>query len=57
MNEVQETEWKECCICDDEKKGDLYSTTKRIATLAGKLEFWKMACYILIQQILQLIML
>ena len=42
MNEVQEIEWEECCICDSEEKGDLRSTAKGIVTLAGwVLEFWK----------------
>ena len=42
MNEVQEIEWEECCVCDGEEKGDLRSTTKGIVTLAGQfVEFWK----------------
>ena len=42
MNEVQEIEWEECCLCDGEEKGDLRSTTNGIVTLAGQfVEFWK----------------
>ena len=42
MNEVQEGEWEECCVCDGKEKGDLRSATKRIVTLAGQfVEFWK----------------
>ena len=42
MNEVQEVEWKECCVCDGKEKGDLCSTTKGILSLAGQfVEFWK----------------
>ena len=42
MNEVQEIEWKECCVGDGKEKGDLRSTTKGIVTLAGQfVEFWK----------------
>ena len=42
MNEVQETEWEECCVCDGKEKRDLRSTTKKIVTLAGQfVEFWK----------------
>ena len=42
MNEVQEIDREECCVCDGKEKGDLYSTTKEIATLAGEFpEFWK----------------
>ena len=36
MNEVQEIEWKECCVCDGKEKDDLRSTTKGIVTLAGQ---------------------
>ena len=58
MNEVQEIKWEECCVCDGEEKGDLRSTTKGIATLAGQfVGFWKMVCYLSIQWRLQLIML
>ena len=39
MNEVQEIEWAQCCVCGSEKKGDLPSTTKGIGILAGPL--WK----------------
>ena len=42
MNEVQEIEWEECCVCDGKEKGDLHSTTKEIVTVAGQfVEFWK----------------
>ena len=42
MNEVQEIDWEECCVCDGKEKGDLRSTTKGITTLAGPfVEFWK----------------
>ena len=42
MNEVQEIEWEECCVCGGKEKGDLRSTTKGIVTLAGQfVEFWK----------------
>ena len=42
MNEVQEIEWEECCVCDGKEKGDLPSTTKGIVTLAGQfVEIWK----------------
>ena len=34
MNEVQEIEWEECCVCDGKEKDDLRSTTKGIVTLA-----------------------
>ena len=41
MNEVQEKEWEECCVCDGEEKGDL-PKKKMDCTLAGQLlEFWK----------------
>ena len=42
MNEVQETEWEECCVCDVKEKSGLRSTTKGIVTLTGQfVEFWK----------------
>ena len=42
MNEVQEIEWEECCVCDGKEKGDLRSTTKKIVTIAGQfVEFRK----------------
>ena len=42
MNEVQEIEWEECCVCDGKEKGDLPSTTKGIVTLARQfVEIWK----------------
>ena len=42
MNKVPEIDREECCVCDGKEKGDLYSTTKEIATLAGEFpEFWK----------------
>ena len=40
MNEVQEIEWEQCCVCDGKKKGDLRSTTKGIVT-GQFVEFWK----------------
>ena len=42
MNEVQEIERKECCVCDGKEKDGLRSTAKGIVTLAGQfVEFWK----------------
>ena len=42
MNEVQETEWEECCVCDVKEKGGLRSTRKGILTLTGQfVEFWR----------------
>ena len=42
MNETQEIEWEECCVCDSEEKGDLRSTIKGIVALAAQfVEFWK----------------
>ena len=42
MNEVQEIEWGECCVCDSKEKGDLRYTAKGIVTLARQfVEFWK----------------
>ena len=42
MNEVEEIEWEECCVCDGKEKSDLRSTTKGIVNLAGQfLEFCK----------------
>ena len=42
MNETQEIEWEECCVCDGEEKGDLRSTIKGIVALAAQfVEFWK----------------
>ena len=42
MNEFQEIEWEECCVCDGKEKGDLRPTTKWTVTLAGQfVEFWK----------------
>ena len=42
MNEVQETEWEQCCVCDSERKGDLRSIAKGIVTLAWQfVEFLK----------------
>ena len=57
MNEVQEKEWEECCVCDGEEKGDL-PKKKWIVPLQDS--FWnsgRMACYLLIQLRLQRIML
>ena len=42
MNEVQEIERKECCVCDGKEKDALRSTAKGIVTLTGQfVEFWK----------------
>ena len=42
MNEVQEIEWEECCVCDSKERDDLRTTTKGIVALAGQfVEFWK----------------
>ena len=42
MNEVQEIERKECCVCDGKEKDGLRSTAKGIVALAGQfVEFWK----------------
>ena len=58
MNEVQEIEWEECCVCDGGEKGDLCSTTKAIVTLAGLfVELWYNGLLPSIEQRLPLIML
>ena len=56
MNKVPEIDREECCVCDGKEKGDLYSTTKEIATLAGEFpEFWKNGLLPFGQRRLQLI--
>ena len=42
INQVQETEWEESCVCDGEQKGNLPHTTKEIVNFAGQfVEFQK----------------